>query len=134
MIKYLFTADEFPTFVEKVREYAENIYHQSHPIDNIKIVQKKFKKDIVDLAVQCLDYGEIDDFKDNNIEPTSELLEAIHMLRDAIEKNVAKEEANEIMVKVSEYELQKIYFDLLKEIVMEEHLLDMVIPYADEEN
>ena len=137
VIKYLFTANEFPIFVEKVREYAENIYRQSHPIDNIKIVQKKFKKDIVDLAVQCLnydDYGEIDDFKDNNIEPTSELLEAIHMLRDAIEKNMANEKANELMVKVSEYELQKIYFDLLKEIIREEHLLDMIIPYVGEEN
>ena len=137
VIKYIFTADEFPIFIEKVREYAENIYRQKHPIDNIKIVQKKFKKDIADLAIQSLDYddcGETDDFKDNNIEPTSELLEAVHMLRDAIEENMANEEVNELMVKVSEYELQKIYFELLKEIVIEEHLPNMVIPYVDEKN
>ena len=135
MIKYLFTADEFPIFIEKVREYAENMYRQKHPIDNIKIVQKKFKKDIADLAIQCLDYddyGKTDDFKDNNIEPTSELLEAVHMLRDAIEENMANEEENKLMVKLSEYELQKIYFELLKEIVIEEHLPNMVIPYVDE--
>lgn len=137
VIKYLFTADEFPIFIEKVREYAENIYRQKHPIDNIKIVQKKLKKDIADLASQCLDYadyGETDDFKDNNIEPTSELLEAVHMLRDAIEENMANEEENKLMVKLSEYELQKIYFELLKEIVIEEHLPNMVIPYVDEKN
>ena len=135
VIKYLFTADEFPIFIEKVREYAENMYRQKHPIDNIKIVQKKFKKDIADLAIQCLDYddyGKTDDFKDNNIEPTSELLEAVHMLRDAIEENMANEEENKLMVKLSEYELQKIYFELLKEIVIEEHLPNMVIPYVDE--
>lgn len=127
MIKYLFTSDKFPIFIEKVREYAENMYRQKHPIDNIKIVQKKLKKDIADLAIQCLDYGETDDFKDNNIEPTLELLEAVHMLRDAIEEN-------KLMVKLSEYELQKIYFELLKEIVIEEHLPNMVIPYVDEKN
>ena len=135
VIKYLFTADEFPIFIEKVREYAENMYRQKHPIDNIKIVQKKFKKDIADLAIQCLDYddyGKTDYFKDNNIEPTSELLEAVHMLRDAIEENMANEEENKLMVKLSEYELQKIYFELLKEIVIEEHLPNMVIPYVDE--
>ena len=111
------------------------MYRQKHPIDNIKIVQKKLKKDIADLAIQCLDYadyGETDDFKDNNIEPTSELLEAVHMLRDAIEENMANEEENKLMVKLSEYELQKIYFELLKEIVIEEHLPNMVIPYVDE--
>ena len=36
------------------------------------------------------------------------------------------------MVKLSEYELQKIYFELLKEIVIEEHLPNMVILYVDE--
>lgn len=54
------------------------------------------------------------------------------MLRDAIEENMANEEENKLMVKLSEYELQKIYFELLKEIVIEEHLPNMVIPYVDE--
>ena len=34
----------------------------------------------------------------------------------------------EQMVKLSEYELQKIYFEVIKELTKEEHLLDMVIP------
>ena len=55
------------------------------------------------------------------------------MLRDAIEENMANEEENKLMVKLSEYELQKIYFEQLKEIVKEEHLPNMIIPYIDEE-
>ena len=38
------------------------------------------------------------------------------------------------MVKLSEYELQKIYFEVIKELTKEEHLLDMVIPMCVEKD
>jgi transcriptional regulator with XRE-family HTH domain len=142
VIKYLFTAGSFPALVKGIREYAENIYSQKHPYDHVAMAQKGINKDILDLAFQCLDYqclyddeyGKTDDFKENNIEPTKELLEAIHTLNKAIEQSFDDEEASDQMVKLSEYELQKIYFDVLKDIVSEEHLPDMIIPcYSEDE-
>lgn len=142
VIKYLFTSASFPTFIKGIREYAENIYYQKHPYDHVAIAEKRINKDILDLASQCLDYqclyddeyGEIDDFKENNVEPTKELLEAIHTLKKAMDEEFTDEEASEQMVKLSEYELQKIYFELIKDIVSEEHLPEMTIPrYVEDE-
>lgn len=64
----------------------------------------------------------------NSVEPTEELLEAIRILNDAQDKDYAQKCHIEQMVKLSEYELQKIYFEVIKELTKEEHLLDMVIP------
>lgn len=94
------------------------------------------RKDLFDLAVQCMDYqfisddeyGRIDDFEENSVEPTEELLEAISILNDAQDKDYAQKCYIEQMVKLSEYELQKIYFEVIKELTKEEHLPDMVIP------
>ena len=99
-------------------------------------VSKKMRKDLFDLAVKCMDYqcisddkyGRIDDFEENSVEPTEELLEAIRILNDAQDKDYAQKCHIEQMVKLSEYELQKIYFEVIKELTKEEHLLDMVIP------
>lgn len=142
VIKYLFTAGSFPALIKGIREYAENIYYQKHPQDHVAMVEKRINKDILDLAFQCLDYqclydeeyGEIDDFKENNVEPTEELLDAIHTLNEAKEQNFVDEEANEQRVKLSEYELEKIYFEMIKDIVSEEHLPEMTIPrYGEDE-
>ena len=92
----------------------------------------KIKKDVLELAYQCIDYqyisddeyGVIDDFKENNVEPTEELLEAIKTLND----DYCEEQNLEQRVKLSEYELQKKYFEIIKELVKEEHLPDMTIP------
>lgn len=141
VLKYLLTAKSFPEFVKEIREYADNIYHQVNPIDYMELTAKQINKCIIDLAIQCLDYhcnsdeqyGEYDDFKENNVEPTDELLEAIRLLQHARDRNYAEEEVSDQRVKLSEYGLQKKYFDLIKEIVIEEHLPDMTIPRYEED-
>ena len=52
------------------------------------------------------------------------------MLRwnDAQDKDYAQKCYIEQMVKLSEYELQKIYFEIIKDIVKEAHLPEMTIP------
>lgn len=86
---------------------------------------------------QCISddkYGRIDDFEENSVEPTEELLEAIRILNDAQDQDYAQKCHIEQMVKLSEYELQKIYFEVIKELTKEEHLLDMVIPMCVEKD
>ena len=134
--RYILTASSFHVFIKEVREYAENVYRLKHPIKYMDIVSAKMRKDLFDLAVQCMDYqfisddeyGRIDDFEENSVEPTEELLEAISILNDAQDKDYAQKCYIEQMVKLSEYELQKIYFEVIKELTKEEHLPDMVIP------
>lgn len=134
--RYILTASSFPVFIKEVREYAENVYRLKYPIKYMDIVSAKMRKDLFDLAVQCMDYqfisddeyGRIDDFEENSVEPTEELLEAISILNDAQDKDYAQKCYIEQMVKLSEYELQKIYFEVIKELTKEEHLPDMVIP------
>lgn len=134
--RYILTASSFPVFIKEAREYAENVYRLKHPIKYMDIVSTKMRKDLFDLAVQCMDYqfisddeyGRIDDFEENSVEPTEELLEAISILNDAQDKDYAQKCYIEQMVKLSEYELQKIYFEVIKELTKEEHLPDMVIP------
>ena len=134
--RYILTASSFPVFIKEAREYAENVYRLKHPIKYMDIVSAKMRKDLFDLAVQCMDYqfisddeyGRIDDFEENSVEPTEELLEAISILNDAQDKDYAQKCNIEQMVKLSEYELQKIYFEVIKELTKEEHLPDMVIP------
>ena len=134
--RYILTASSFPVFIKEAREYAENVYRLKHPIKYMDIVSAKMRKDLFDLAVQCMDYqfisddeyGRIDDFEENSVEPTEELLEAIRILKDARDEDYAQKCHIEQMVKLSEYELQKIYFEVIKELTKEEHLLDMVIP------
>ena len=134
--RYILTASSFPVFIKEAREYAENVYRLKHPIKYMDIVSAKMRKDLFDLAVQCMDYqfisddeyGRIDDFEENGVEPTEELLEAISILNDAQDKDYAQKCYIEQMVKLSEYELQKIYFEVIKELTKEEHLPDMVIP------
>ena len=140
--RYILTASSFPVFIKEAREYAENVYRLKHPIKYMDIVSAKMRKDLFDLAVQCMDYqfisddeyGRIDDFEENSVEPTEELLEAISILNDAQDKDYAQKCYIEQMVKLSEYELQKIYFEVIKELTKEEHLLDMVIPMYVEKN
>jgi len=136
VIHYILTASSFPVFVKEVREYAENVYRLKHPMKYMDIVSAKMRKDIFDLAFQCIDYqcmsdeeyGRIDDFEENSVEPTEELLEAIRILKDAQDKDYDQKCHIEQMVKLSGYELQKIYFEIIKELTKEEHLPDMVIP------
>ena len=134
--RYILTASSFPVFIKEARKYAENVYRLKHPIKYMDIVSAKMRKDLFDLAVQCMDYqfisddeyGRIDDFEENSVEPTEELLEAIRILKDARDEDYAQKCHIEQMVKLSEYELQKIYFEVIKELTKEEHLSDMVIP------
>jgi len=140
--RYILTASSFPVFIKEVREYAENVYRLKYTIKYMDIVSAKMRKDLFDLAVKCMDYqcisddkyGRIDDFEENSVEPTEELLEAIRILNDAQDQDYAQKCHIEQMVKLSEYELQKIYFEVIKELTKEEHLLDMVIPMCVEKD
>ena len=93
----------------EVREYAENVYRLKHPIKYMDIVSAKMRKDLFDLAVKCMDYqcisddkyGRIDDFEENSVEPTEELLEAIRILKDARDEDYAQKCHIEQMVKLS---------------------------------
>ena len=132
VLRYILTASCFTDFIKEAREYAENVYRKKHPISYMDRASTKIKKDVLELAYQCIDYqyisddeyGVIDDFKENNFEPTEELLEAIKTLND----DYCEEQNLEQRVKLSEYELQKKYFEIIKELVKEEHLPDMTIP------
>ena len=59
--RYILTASSFPVFIKKAREYAENVYRLKHPIKYMDIVSAKMRKDLFDLAVQCMDYQCISD-------------------------------------------------------------------------
>ena len=132
-LKYLLTADSFPIFVDGLLDCAENIYYQKNSVSNVTCAEKKIKKELLDSAIQCLEYqqncdeqcGEVDDFKAYNVEPTKELLEAISVLKEAIDKDYIENIDRENAVKISEYELQKVYFELIKDVLLEEHLVEM---------
>lgn len=142
VFKYLVTANSFPVLIKKVREYAENVYYMKNPINYLEIAKQKISKDIIDLAIQCIDYqvehddeyGNIDDFKENGIEPTEELLKAIRILNEAEDKDDGEVMLCERDVELSEYKLQKIYFEIIKEIVSDKNLPQMAIPRNEDTN
>ena len=49
-------------------------------------------------------------------------------LNAAMDDDYCEEQDREQKVKLSEYELQKIYFEIIKDIVKEAHLPEMTIP------
>lgn len=134
-MKFLLNAKSFPEFIKGLREYADNLYQKNYAISYMESAKKQIDKEIVDLAVQCMDYqyayddmyGGIDDFKDNNIEPSEKLLNTIQILQVARDKDFEKQQSKDYMVKLSEYELQKTYFELIKEVVSDEHLSEIAI-------
>lgn len=142
VLRYILTARSFNAFIKEAREYAESVYRQKHPISYMDRAAAKIKKDVFEQAYQCMEYqciaddeyGVIDDFKENNIEPTEELLEAIKTLKAAQDSDYNEEQNREQRVKLSEYELQKIYFELIKELIKEEQLPDMTIPMYNEKD
>lgn len=142
VFKYLVTANSFPVLIKKVREYAENVYYMKNPINYLEIAKQKISKDIIDLAIQCIDYqvehddeyGNIDDFKENGIEPTEELLKAIRILNEAEDKDDGEVMLCERDVELSEYKLQKVYFEIIKEIVSDKNLPQMAIPRNEDTN
>lgn len=142
VLRYILTASSFTDFIKEAREYAENIYRKKHPISHMDRATAKINKDVLTVALECMDYqyisddeyGVIEDFKKNNVEPTEELLEAIKVLKDAIDEDFCEEQNREQSVKLSEYELQKIYFEIIKELVKEENLPDMTTPMYDDKD
>lgn len=61
-------------------------------------------------------------------------MEAIKTLKVAQDSDYNEEQNREQRVKLSEYELQKIYFELIKELIKEEQLPDMTIPMYNEKD
>lgn len=135
--KYLVTSKIFPLFIKQLKELSDIKYRLDHPINHLDLASKKINPDIIDLAYQCLDYkhdyddeyGEIDDFKQNNIIPTPELLEAIKILNEAIDMNYFQAQELKQELELSEYRLSKTYFKLIEEITVDEHLSDMIDPF-----
>ncbi|SEP69488.1 hypothetical protein SAMN02910289_00368 [Lachnospiraceae bacterium RM5] len=140
VLRYILTSSSFIVFVKEAREYAENVYRKKNPISYMDKADLKINKNVLKLAYQCMDYqhivddeyGVIDDFKENNIEPTEELLKAISVLNDAQGYDYVEEQNREHRIKLSEYELQKIYFEIIKDIIKEENLPNMIIPMQNE--
>ena len=136
VLRYILTASCFTDFIKEAREYAENVYRKKHQISYMDRAATKIEKDVLELAYQYMDYQHIsddeyvvvDDFKENNVEPTEKLLEAIKALNTAMGDDYCEDQNLEQRVKLSEYELQKKYFEIIKELVKEEHLPDMTIP------
>ena len=132
----MLTADSFPVLIKGIQEYAQNLYVKNHPIDHVALDTEHIPPEILNLAFQCLNYqvfhdddiGDVDDFKENHVEPTDELLAAISILDNAIGHNYADKLDNEQNIKLSEYELQKIYFSMLKELMESTHLAEMSVP------
>lgn len=118
--KHLLMTNSFLALIEGLKEYREVNYQKQHPIDHFVEAQKEINPDIIDLAVQCLNYDgndENNDFKENNVQATKELLEAINILNDAMAQNCFDEEKNDKEARLCEYRLLKVYFELIKEIV-----------------
>lgn len=134
--KYLVTAKFFEQFIKGIRELADNLYNQHHPVNHLDSAVRKINPDVVDIAFQCLEYtcgyddeyGEINEFKENNIELTQELKAAIRVLEDAMEKDAFQSDKLERKVKLSKYELLEIYFKMIEEITVDTHLDDMIVP------
>lgn len=113
-----------------------------NPINYLEIAKQKIGKDIIDLAIQCMDYqvehddeyGDIDDFKENGIERTEELSNAIRILNEAEDKGGGEVMMCERDVELSEYKLQKVYFEIIKEIVSDKNLPEMTIPRNEDIN
>ena len=61
-------------------------------------------------------------------------MKAIKTLKAAQDSDYNEEQNREQRVKLSEYELQKIYFELIKELIKEEQLPDMTIPMYNEKD
>ena len=80
------------------------------------------------------EYGDIDDFKENGIERTEELLSAIQILNEAEDKGDGEAMMCERNVELSEYKLQKVYFEIIKEIVSDKNLPEMAIPRNEDTN
>lgn len=135
-LKYLVTSKNFPMFIKGFRELAENVYRQKHPIDYQASAIKKINPELVQLAYQCIDYscvnddiyGEINDFKENDVNPTPELLDAIQILREARDKDYSQLEKLEYNVKLSKYELLETYFRVLEDVVADGKIVDMSVP------
>ena len=141
-LRYLITADKFPTLIKEIQEYAQNRYYHNHPINRIALAEEHISKEIVGLAHQCRDYqvahddeyGDLDDFKENNVEPTKELLDAIFLLNSADEQMCSDEIISTQAVKLSEYDLQKLCFDIIQEIVKDANQVNMTIPRSYEDH
>ena len=122
VFKYLVTANSFPVLIKKVREYAENVYYMKNPINYLEIAKQKIGKDIIDLAIQCMDYQ------------VEELSNAIRILNEAEDKGGGEVMMCERDVELSEYKLQKVYFEIIKEIVSDKNLPEMTIPRNEDIN
>lgn len=124
ILKCLITTESFLKFVKALQEWIDVLYCQQHPIKHMDSAIKEMNPNIVDFALQCLDYissydekyGEVDDFKDNDVKPTEELLEAIRILNEARENDFFQPGELELRVKIAKYELQEAYFRIIEEL------------------
>lgn len=137
LFKHLLIAKSFKSFFTELQEYVETYYDYNHTVHYMDQALKEIPEKIRSLALQCIDYsyncgkGIIDDFSDNNVEVTEELLNAISSLKVARDKGYEEFIGCERNIKLSEYELNKIYFEIIKELVTEKNLSDIVISSRD---
>lgn len=128
VLRRLFMANSFSEFVKEVVDYSWRIYRYKHPVNHLEETASCItNEETRELALQCIDYISssedemFDDFSANNVAPTKEQLDAIAKLDEAIWQDCNERRETEQQVKLSEYNLQKIYFRLIEEITTDKH-------------
>ncbi|MFA1015210.1 helix-turn-helix domain-containing protein [Dubosiella newyorkensis] len=130
-LKFLITSNCFHEFILSLQEQAENIFLKEHRTLELDRLKSSIDKETFEQALKYTigtddQYGSIDDFKENGIEPIENLVQVMKLVNKAIDHDFGDQDFYDFKVKVTEYELQKIYFRLIDEVLLEEHLLEMV--------
>ena len=119
---YLLAAGSFEDFIGGICQYAEAAFRQANPIDHLNGPKiQTIKPEILDLAIKYKDIfceEEIDD----PAEITDEVVDAIHILNDAEDRDYNQQFVLEQNMKLAKYELQERYFRLIEEILKPENL------------
>ena len=136
VIKYLTTSSSFPLLVKGLRNLAVSKYEMLYPNNYQANATQKINPDILELALECREYGAGEEpsakviaFLSSHPEREQELRDAVFALSDAEDKDFYQSEQSELSLKIAEYDLQKVYFSLIDEVTAENHLKEMSQPH-----
>lgn len=110
-------AENLEEFIGGICQYAEAAYQQAHPIDHMNSTRiSNIKPEVLDLAIE---YKNIcyEEAIEQQIELTNEVIDAIHIINDAEEKDYSQQFRLEQNMKLAKYDLQERYFHLIEEIL-----------------
>ena len=105
------TAKRFPEFMETMAELA-SIYEDPDKIKRLwEEAEKKYGKDLLSEAIEHRD-----DTEEDNLDPSPELIEAIHAVNDIIDVGFETEQKNELYQDVFRFRLLRAYNRLIDEL------------------